>query len=109
MADNKELIEKALAARSKAHCPYSKFPVGAALRTKSGKVYTGKTRLLIWFIIRYILIYHMLTRIVLLLLLLKGCNVENAAYPLTSCAERVAISKAVSEGDKEVVAIAVAT
>lgn len=51
----------------------------------------------------------MLTRIVLLLLLLKGCNVENAAYPLTSCAERVAISKAVSEGDKEVVAIAVAT
>ena len=47
MADNKELIEKALAARSKAHCPYSNFPVGAALRTKSGKVHTGKTRLLI--------------------------------------------------------------
>lgn len=55
MADNedKELIGKALAARSAAHCPYSKFPVGAALRTKNGKVHTG--RLLILFIIHYIL------------------------------------------------------
>lgn len=44
MADNedKELIDKALDARSTAHCPYSNFPVGAALRTKNGKVYTGK-------------------------------------------------------------------
>ncbi len=34
---------------------------------------------------------------------------ENSAYPLTTCAERVAIVKAVSEGDKIFKAIAVAT
>lgn len=38
-----------------------------------------------------------------------GCNVENAVYPATLCAERVAIFKAVSEGAREFVAIAVAT
>jgi cytidine deaminase len=38
-----------------------------------------------------------------------GCNVENAAYPATTCAERVAITKAVSEGHREFVAIAIAT
>lgn len=38
-----------------------------------------------------------------------GCNVENAVYPLTTCAERVAIVKAVSEGEREFVALAVAT
>lgn len=53
-----------------AYVPYSKFPVGAAIVTKDGKVYTG-------------------------------CNIENASYPLTNCAERTAIFKAVSEGDKD--------
>jgi cytidine deaminase len=38
-----------------------------------------------------------------------GCNVENATYPAAICAERVAITKAVSEGQREFVAIAVAT
>jgi cytidine deaminase len=38
-----------------------------------------------------------------------GVNVENAVYPLTLCAERVAIFKAVSQGEKEFVAIAVVT
>lgn len=38
----------------------------------------------------------------------RGCNVESAAYPLTNCAERVAIQKAVSEGERRVVAVAVA-
>jgi cytidine deaminase len=38
-----------------------------------------------------------------------GCNVENAAYPTSLCAERVAVFKAVSEGEREFVAIAVVT
>lgn len=36
-----------------------------------------------------------------------GCNIENAAYSMTNCAERTAIFKAVSEGDTEFAAIAV--
>ena len=38
-----------------------------------------------------------------------GCNVENAAYPTTMCAERVAIYKAVSEGERKFLAVAVVT
>lgn len=38
-----------------------------------------------------------------------GCNVENAAYPAAICAERVAITKAISEGQKRFAAIAIAT
>ncbi len=38
-----------------------------------------------------------------------GCNVENAVYPLCICAERAAVVKAVSEGEREFVAIAVVT
>jgi cytidine deaminase len=72
------LVGKALEAREKAHAPYSKYKVGAALLAKSGAIYTG-------------------------------CNVENASYGLTVCAERVAICKAVSEGEKDFLAIAVAT
>jgi len=38
----------------------------------------------------------------------KGCNVENASYGLTVCAERVAISNAISNGEKEFVKMAIA-
>ena len=72
------LINLANEARKLAYAPYSKYPVGAALRTKTGRVYTG-------------------------------VNVENAVYPHTMCAERVAIFKAVSEGETEFEVIAVAT
>jgi cytidine deaminase len=73
---NQELIEKAIEVRERAYVPYSNFGVGAALLTKSGKVYTG-------------------------------CNIENAAYPVSLCAERVAIFKAISEGETEFVELAV--
>jgi cytidine deaminase len=65
-----ELIEAAKKVREKAYAPYSNFKVGAAIKTKSGKIYVG-------------------------------CNVESASYGLTVCAERVAVWKAISEGEKE--------
>lgn len=70
------LIEKAKKERNFAYAPYSNFKVGAALLTKSGKIYTG-------------------------------CNIENASYGATVCAERIAMFKAVSEGEKDFEAIAV--
>ncbi len=72
----KELIREALAAREKSYSPYSDYQVGAALLSKSGKVYTG-------------------------------CNIENAAYTPTNCAERTAFFKAVSEGEREFKGIAI--
>ena len=71
-----ELIHKAIAAREFAYAPYSNFCVGAALLTKSGKIYTG-------------------------------CNVENAGYSATNCAERTAFFKAVYDGCYDFAAIAV--
>ncbi len=76
--ERQSLIDLANEARQRAYVPYSKYRVGAALRTKGGRVFTG-------------------------------VNVENAVYPHTMCAERVAIFKAVSEGETEFDVIAVAT
>lgn len=76
--EKQSLIDLANEARRRAYAPYSNYPVGAALRTKSGRIYTG-------------------------------VNVENAAYPQTMCAERIAIFKAVSEGEREFDVIAVVT
>ncbi len=72
----KELVKKALGAQKFSYSPYSNFQVGAALLTKSGKIYTG-------------------------------CNIENAAYSPTNCAERTAFFKAVSEGETKFEAIAI--
>ena len=41
MADSAELFEAARSAMALAHVPYSKFPVGAAIRTESGRVFAG--------------------------------------------------------------------
>ncbi|HPS42028.1 MAG TPA: cytidine deaminase [Anaerolineaceae bacterium] len=80
MDENKtqQLIDIALHARQWAYAPYSKYRVGAALLTASGRIY-------------------------------EGVNIENAAYPTGICAERVAIFKAVSEGEREFETIVVAT
>ena len=40
-AERDELIRAALDAQKRAFCPYSKFPVGAAIRTASGRIHQG--------------------------------------------------------------------
>ena len=72
-----ELCKLAIKARSNSYSPYSDYCVGAALLTKSGKVFTG-------------------------------CNIENSAFSPTVCAERTAIFKAVSEGERDFSKIAIA-
>lgn len=71
-----ELVREASRALKYAYAPYSNFSVGAAVRSRSGRVY-------------------------------RGCNIENASYGLSICAERVALFKAISEGDRNVERLAV--
>ena len=65
--EKQALIRLAQQARTRAVAPYSRFTVGAALRSTDGQIFTG-------------------------------CNIENAAFTPTNCAERTALFKAVSEG-----------
>jgi cytidine deaminase len=74
----RDLIERAKNALAKAYCPYSTFPVGAALLTETGKVYTG-------------------------------CNIENASYGLTICAERNAVFHMVADSKQRIRAVVVYT
>jgi len=74
---DKELCKLALDMLERAYCPYSHYPVGAALECADGSVFTG-------------------------------CNIENAAYSPGICAERTAAAKAVSEGRRDFVRIAIA-
>lgn len=73
---SRDLMAQAEQARRSSYAPYSRFAVGAALLTRSGRV-------------------------------VLGCNVENSSFGLACCAERTAVFKAVSEGDREFEAIAV--
>ena len=74
--NHKALIEAARAAREWAYIPYSRFAVGAAVLTASGRIF-------------------------------PGCNIENAAYSVTVCAERTALFNAYAAGEREIIAIAV--
>jgi cytidine deaminase len=78
MSIDQSLIDEAKIARENASAPFSRFKVGAALRTKGGKVF-------------------------------RGCNVENATYGLTVCAERVALLSAIAAGERQFDAVAVVT
>jgi cytidine deaminase len=70
-ASEPELLAAARAVQANAHAPYSRFPVGAAVRTPSGAVFSG-------------------------------CNVENASYPLGTCAEAGAIAAMVAAAEKTI-------
>lgn len=72
------LKAKARAVREHAYAPYSKYAVGAAVRARSGAVYTG-------------------------------CNVENATYGATICAERAAVTAMVAAGERALDAVVVFT
>lgn len=74
--DYKLLMDKAKEASANSYSPFSRFAVGAAVLTSSGKIY-------------------------------QGCNVENSSFGMTICAERCAIFKAVSEGEREITAVAI--
>jgi cytidine deaminase len=72
------LLQVASAAQARAHAPYSRFQVGAAVLSSSGQVFAG-------------------------------CNVENASYGATLCAERVAIGAMIAAGERKLKAVAVFT
>ena len=76
----KTLISTAISMTEKSYVPYSHFHVGAALLADDGTE-NGK--------------------------IFTGCNIENAAYGPSNCAERTAVFKAVSEGYRDFTAIAV--
>jgi cytidine deaminase len=76
--DIRALVKAAQLARQRAHAPYSKYHVGAAILTADGETYVG-------------------------------CNVENASYGLTMCAERCAVGAAIAGGAKQIVAIVICT
>lgn len=76
--EEQKLVEAAQKVRTRAYARYSGRQVGAAVQTRTGKIFTG-------------------------------VNVESGSYSLTVCAERVAVFNAVTHGERELVAVAVAS
>ncbi len=74
--DFEQLMNRAKEASKTSYSPFSRFAVGAAVLTSSGKIF-------------------------------EGCNVENSSFGLTICAERCAIFKAISEGERVIRAVAI--
>ena len=72
-----KIVDEAKSVRKNAYCPYSNFPVGAALLCEDGMT------------------------------IISGCNVENLSFGLTNCAERSAIFQAVSRGVRNFPSIAI--
>lgn len=75
---DEELCQLARLAMENSYSPYSRYAVGAALVSASGRVYLG-------------------------------CNIENASFGISNCAERTALFKAVSEGERAFTVIAIAS
>lgn len=73
-----ELLERARQVRANAYAPYSRFLVGAAVRSAAGNIYVG-------------------------------CNVENASYGGTVCAERNAIFAMIAAGETGLAQVAIFT
>jgi cytidine deaminase len=71
-----KLFEAAKAIQARAYVPYSRFKVGAAIRTPDGRIFAG-------------------------------CNVENAAYPVGTCAEAGAIAAMIGGGGSRIAEILV--
>ena len=72
------MLDVARRALAHAHAPYSRFRVGACVRSGSGQLYAG-------------------------------CNVENASYPVTQCAEATAIGAMVAAGERQIVEVVIVT
>ena len=72
------MLDLARQALANAHAPYSRFRIGACVRSGSGQLYAG-------------------------------CNVENASYPVTQCAEATAIGALVAAGERQIVEVVIVT
>jgi cytidine deaminase len=70
------MLDLARQALANAHAPYSRFRIGACVRSGSGRLYAG-------------------------------CNVENASYPVTQCAEATAIGAMVAAGERQIVEVVI--
>uniref|UniRef100_A0A8C8SB20 Cytidine deaminase n=1 Tax=Pelusios castaneus TaxID=367368 RepID=A0A8C8SB20_9SAUR len=95
------LLHMCKEAKKSAYCPYSNFPVGAALLTGDGKFFSACPVVGDFGVLLCLCQICFFTS--------AGCNVENASSPLTVCAERTAIQKAVSEGNMNFRAMAIAS